>query len=63
MKQGQEEAFRASRSVLAVNTESNSTTKEQTQFQLNKGKLKVKVKLPLCLTNHHAMKTYGEVEV
>jgi len=26
-------------------------------------KLKVKVKLSLCLTKHHAMKTYREVEV
>jgi hypothetical protein len=25
--------------------------------------LKVKVKLSLCLTKHHAMKTYGRVEV
>jgi hypothetical protein len=25
--------------------------------------LKVKVKLSLCLTEHHAMKTYGRVEV
>jgi hypothetical protein len=23
----------------------------------------VKVKLPLCLTKHHAMKMYGEIEV